>query len=93
MKKLFLLALLGFSFSGAANAGCVCRCVNGEVRPLCSSSMDLPPICSPSICPITPPSIAPITAPSLPPLGTTNCTQQQVLNPRTNQYEWKKVCY
>lgn len=89
-KLLLLLSLLGCSFG--ATAACQCRCVNGEVRPLCASSIDLPPICSPSICPLVPPSLAPLPQPSLPPLGTTVCRQVQVLNPVTGRYEWQRVC-
>jgi hypothetical protein len=75
-----------------ASASCVCRCVNGEVQALCSSSIDLPPICPPRVCPITPPSVAPIQAPRVPPIGTTVCRQAQVFNQRTGQYEWREVC-
>ncbi len=90
MKKLFIFILLIFSQSISAN--CVCRCVNGEVVPLCSSSIDLKPICSPQICPLVPPSIQPITPPTIPPIGTKNCVNKQVLNPYTNSYEWKLIC-
>lgn len=79
-------------FTGDAGAACVCRCVNGEMRPICSSSIDLPPICPPTVCPITPPSVAPIQAPQVPPIGTTACRQAQVYNPSTGQYEWREVC-
>jgi hypothetical protein len=75
-----------------ADASCVCRCVDGEVQPLCSSSIDLPPICAPAICTIVPPSIAPIQNPGIPPLGTSSCSPRQVLNPATNQYEWRSIC-
>jgi len=30
--------------------------------------------------------------PTIPPRGTTTCRQEQVLNSRTNQYEWRQVC-
>jgi hypothetical protein len=86
------VVLLGSGLAGQANANCVCRCVNGSVEPICSSSIDLPPICAPTICPIVPPSIAPIQPPTVPPIGTSYCSQQQVLNPYTNQYEWRRVC-
>ena len=66
--SILIIAALPFD---VAFANCVCRCVNGSVQALCSSSIDLPPICAPQICPITPPSIAPIQAPSIPPIGTT----------------------
>jgi hypothetical protein len=75
-----------------ADASCVCRCVDGEVQPLCGSSIDLPPICTPTICSIVPPSIAPIQPTGIPPLGTSGCTQRQVLNPATNRYEWLSIC-
>jgi hypothetical protein len=83
---LLVLAPLG------SYAGCQCLCSNGENRPFCTSAMDLPPICPPRVCPLAPPSIAPIQAPRLPPIGTTDCRQQQVLNPYTGRYEWKSVC-
>lgn len=85
---LFFLLILNLD----ANASCVCRCVNGEMKPICQSSLDLPPICPPSICPLTPPSIAPLQPPTIPPLGTRNCTQQQVFNPLSGKYEWKTIC-
>ena len=73
-------------------AACVCRCVDGEVRAICSSSIDVAPICAPAVCPITPPSVSPIPAPRVPPIGTDSCRMAQVLNPRTGQYEWRQVC-
>lgn len=47
-----LFALTILLFGGAANAACTCQCVNGQMQPLCQSSIDLPPICPPTICPI-----------------------------------------
>lgn len=75
-----------------AAADCVCRCVNGTVQALCSSTLDVEPICAPAICPIVPPAIRPIDPPTLPPIGTTECRPEQVLNPATNRYEWRQVC-
>lgn len=92
MKTAIGAALLGLFLATSAQGQCVCRCVNGEMRPLCTSAIDLPPICPPTVCPLTPPSIAPIQPPTLPPLGTTSCSQQQVYNPRTGQYEWRSIC-
>ncbi len=94
MRKLLLCAaLFGASLSATnANAACVCRCVNGVMQSLCSSSIDLRPICPTRVCPITLPRLAPLPAPKLPPLGTTSCRQAQVLNPYTGQYEWRRVC-
>ena len=79
-------------FAPNAFAGCVCRCVNGSVQAICSSTLDIQPICATQICPIVPPSIAPIQTPAIPPIGTSSCAPVQVLNPRTNQYEWQRVC-
>jgi hypothetical protein len=86
------VGLLSILLMNTAAADCVCRCVNGDSVPLCTSTLDIRPICSPRICPTAPPSIEPIRAPSLPPLGTKQCTQQQVLNPFSNKYEWRTVC-
>jgi len=63
-----LVALL--MASSNSQAGCICQCVNGTVTPICSSTFDISPICSPAICPITPPSIAPINPLRIPPIGT-----------------------
>jgi hypothetical protein len=90
MKRAFLAAFL--LAAGPTYAACTCQCVNGEVQPLCTSSLDLPPICAPRICPLTPPAIQPIERPTLPPLGTSSCSQQQVLNPSTGRYEWRTIC-
>ena len=89
----FLSVLVFLSFIlNQAQAGCSCQCVNGQVRALCSSAIDIKPICSPRVCPITPPSVKPIDTPSIPPIGTKVCTNMQVYNDVTFQYEWKKVC-
>ena len=85
-------ALLGALGVTAASAACVCRCVDGENRPLCQSTIDLPPICPPKLCPLETPKLAPLDPPRLPPLGTTQCEQKQVLNPYTGKYEWRRIC-
>ena len=89
---LTLATVAMLSLSQPGDAACVCRCVNGNMQALCSSSIDLPPICPPTVCPITPPSVAPIQQPRVPPIGTTQCRQAQVVNPQTGRYEWREVC-
>ena len=86
------IAIMAIFGSTGAHAECVCRCVDGEVRQLCQSTMDLPALCAPQLCPLVPPSIPPIKALTLPPLGTSECRQVQVFNLRTGQYEWQRVC-
>ena len=90
MKLLISLCLLLISTLSYGN--CLCRCVNGEMTPICSSSIDLPPICPPTVCPIVPPSVQPINPPVVPPIGTSQCQNKQVLNQRTGQYEWRVIC-
>lgn len=75
-----------------ARADCVCRCVDGQMQPLCSNTIDIPPVCMPTVCAIAPPSIAPITPPSIPPLGASSCSPRQVQDPDTGRYEWQRVC-
>lgn len=88
-----LIAAITLMLAGATvQAQCVCRCVNGNNVPLCRSTLDLPPICPPTVCQIAPPSVSPIESPRLPPLGTSSCQQQQVFNPGSGRYEWRQVC-
>ena len=91
MKRLLTLLVLMLPLQVFAD--CQCRCVEGEVQAICSSSLDIEPICSPRICPITPPAVKPIDIPRVPPIGTKTCTQKQVYNENTGQYEWQEVCY
>jgi hypothetical protein len=90
--RVFLAAAFTLFLTVESNASCVCRCVDGEMQPLCSSSIDLPPICPPTVCAIVPPSVAPIQSPGIPPIGTSGCSPRQVRNPATNQYEWRSIC-
>lgn len=85
--------LVGLFMSENVLADCRCVCINGEVQAICSSSLDITPICPPKICPITPPSVTPIQPPRVPPIGTSNCVQKQVYNEYTRRYEWKEVYY
>jgi len=59
-------------------AGCRCVCMDGQVQAVCSSTLDIAPICTPRICPIETPSIAPIRTPKVPPIGTSGCVQKNV---------------
>ena len=91
-RMIFTFFIIMFGFNNHSFARCSCECVGGNVVPICQNATDLQPICPPRICPLTPPSIAPIQNPTLPPLGTSNCQQQQVLNPATGRYEWRSLC-
>jgi hypothetical protein len=84
------ILLLGINIE-TADAACVCQCVDGEMQPLCQSSIDLPPICPPAVCPIAPPSVTPINPPTLPPLGTSQCRQARVCDAFGN-CQWQQVC-
>jgi hypothetical protein len=89
-----LLLIMAFTvwLTAECGAACVCRCVDGVMQPLCDSSIDLPPICPITVCAIAPPSIKPIQPLGNLPIGTSQCSQRQVLNPNTRQYEWRSVC-
>jgi hypothetical protein len=92
LRILAVCLILAVLSVGNVSASCVCRCVNGQMVPLCSSTIEIPPICPPTICGIVPPSIQPIPRPMIPPIGTTSCAPQQVMNPYTRQYEWRTIC-
>ncbi len=87
------VTVLALCHSGVAAAACRCACVNGEMQALCSSSIDIEPICPPTVCAITPPSVAPIQVPRVPPIGTSDCSPQQIYNEYSRRYEWREVCY
>jgi hypothetical protein len=82
---------LALMMSVAARASCTCQCVDGQMQALCSSALDIRPICPSRICPIAGPSIAPINPPTIPPLGTSSCRQAQVCDPFGN-CRWQQVC-
>lgn len=90
---LVLATVGGMALFTNANAACQCVCMNGEMQAVCSSTLDIEPICPPRICPITPPSVEPIQRPRVPPVGTSNCVQRQIYNEYTRRYEWREVCY
>lgn len=79
-------------FPAEADAACVCRCVNGKTQPVCDSPVDLKPICARAHCPIPPRSKRPQLPATAPPLGATSCAMAQVLDPRTQRYEWQRIC-
>ena len=87
-----VIAVFIFAQSTIALASCSCQCVNGEVTAICSSTLDIEPICSPRICPLDSPSIKPLDSLSLPPLGTSSCSQERVYNEDSGKYEWEEVC-
>ena len=91
MRRL-LLALAALGIATNAHASCRCACMGGSVKPICTYSYELAPICPPNVCIVEPPSVAPIARPIIPPIGTQNCHMEQVGNPNTGQYSWKQVC-
>ncbi len=94
MRGILLIAAASIisAVAGPAQASCQCACVNGSVKALCSSTIEIPPICAPQVCPIAPPAVTPITPPRIPPIGTNECRMEQVLNPATHRYEFQRVC-
>ena len=87
---LLVALLLAIITASPVAAHCVCRCVNGQMMALCTSTMDIAPMC-PGICQPTPLGIEPPSY-GLPPLGTTSCRQVQVYDPSVGRYNWKRVC-
>jgi hypothetical protein len=92
MARLILAVVFSIVLAVGAEGSCACQCVDGEMQPLCTSSIDVPPICAMTVCSLAPPSVAPIQPMPLPPLGTSECAQHQVFNPAIRRYEWRTVC-
>lgn len=92
MTRLMMFLFCTLALSSFVYADCTCECVNGEVEPICSNALEVPPVCAPRVCPIVTPSVQPITPPTVPPVGTSQCEEKQVYNDDTGEYEWKLVC-
>ena len=76
-RALLPLTLLLLAMPTNAGAGFVCRCVNGEMQAICSSTLDIEPICARAICPITTPVVRPIDPLTMPPIGTSHALLQE----------------
>lgn len=93
MRKLLLVtSIFGLILVESASASCRCACINGQVQAICSSSIDIEPICAPRVCPIETPSVRPVQSPVVPPIGTSGCRQEQVYNDNNGLYEWQTIC-
>lgn len=89
---LVLAAAGAFILAGdSSQAACHCQCVNGQMQPLCDSSIELRPICPPAVCPIMAPGVPPISGPVLPPIGTSSCAPARVCDLYGN-CRWQQVC-
>ena len=92
MSFVGLIAAAGLAaFVSSAHAECICQCVNGQMQPLCTNSIEIPPICPPTICLIMSPSIPPIATPMIPPIGTSSCHPARVCDTFGN-CQWQTVC-
>lgn len=92
MKSTIGLAVAVMLLSASSEARCICTCVNGTVKAICTNTIEIPPICVSHVCPIVTPSVRPIERPRIAPLGTTSCRNQQVFNQQTRRYEWRQLC-
>lgn len=75
-----------------AFARCNCACVDGDMQPICTTSIEITPICPPSVCPLAPLAVTPIQPPTIPPVGASYCYPAQVLNPHIKRYQWQQLC-
>ena len=50
MKGILMIAYAIIGLASPAQAGCTCQCVERADAPLCSSALDLPAICPPTVC-------------------------------------------
>ncbi len=85
-----LLAFMVPAIMMPAFASCDCRCIDGESQPVCTSSLEVPPICSRQDCPVSP-SMTPI-GPVNPSVGSGQCHTVQVYNRRTGRYDTRPLC-
>ena len=87
---LFALALLLIG-GNAAKADCTCRCVDGQMQPVCDSGINPPKVCPPTVCRPPKPSVAPVIPSNVLPLGGSECKQAQVCD-ASGECTWEQVC-
>ncbi len=78
-----------------AAASCSCACVDGQPRPICSNSLEVPTVCPPTVCPMTMAPTQPAQPAATSPVVTgtqQTCADRQVYNPQTGQNEWRRLC-
>jgi hypothetical protein len=85
LAPLILALIAAMMTAAAAHAGCACVCLDGNVVPSCSSSLDIPPICPMRTC------TQPTVRPPLPIGARRACADTQVCD-QYGHCEWKPVC-
>lgn len=90
--NILLLPLWLLLAATPAKASCECACVDGIMRPVCTQSTDVEPICHPRVCAVVPPSIAPIQVDPVPPPNSEECEQHQVYDELSEEYVWRTLC-
>jgi hypothetical protein len=87
LKQIVGLAMACFvlTFPTFAEALCVCQCIEGQVQPACTNSLDIPPICPLRTCPFGPT----LTPPPI--VSRSSCGQVQSCD-IYGHCVWKQVC-
>lgn len=88
------IAVAGLMLATAApaEAACVCRCVDGKPKAVCSSGTDIAPLCNTLNCPLSIPKRAPTDVSKPKPAVKPGCTVKQVYDPKTGKHEWGQLC-
>lgn len=75
-----------------ADAACVCRCVDGKAKAVCSSGTDIAPLCNTTNCPLSIPKRSPTDVSKPKPPVKPGCQVKEVYDPKTGKYEWGQLC-
>lgn len=81
-----------FAAATPAEAACVCRCVDGKAKAVCSSATDIAPLCNTTKCPLSIPKRMPTDVSKPKPAVKPGCTVRQVYDPKTGKHEWGQLC-
>ena len=90
-----LLVAGSLLLAGPAFANCQCRCVDGQVQASCTSTFDVPPVCSQQNCAVQPlmTPIGPIDSQVDNSNSSGLCETVMTMDPRSGRYRPRQVCH
>lgn len=92
--RLLLPVAVSLLIAGSAYGRCDCTCIDGQMVPACTSSLEVPPLCTQQYCSVQPSisPIGPIDSQVDNPVSKGVCETVLTTNPRTGRLQPRQVC-